>query len=562
MPSEEFEALEKTVDQYAAHGRNSSSALLVWFLEHVKRLDLDEAIDCVCDGRGDKGIDGIFVDDILEEVVLLQAKYRAGSTTTQGDSDLQKLVGAAAWFSSAAKISDLLAAGPNAELVGLIEREELSKRIDEGYSVRCVFVTNTSFDSSGSDYLSAHASGTPPLEGWGLAELDRYVKYMERQLYVDEEVVFTFPESAHFQVALDGLTTVFGAISAEQVAALPGIEDRTLFAQNVRLNLGRTRVNKDITRTLADPAEHAKFLTFHNGLTILCRELEFGTGKDRDTVRIANFSVVNGCQSVVSFHDGLKHLTSELLVPVRLVKVGGEDQVADDITYRSNNQNPINLKDLRANDATQVALQAQFRDLFGGVVGYEIKRGEVSAATTIIANDLAGQILLALYNEEPWMAHRKFDLFDKRYKDVFHPRIGAVEIYLGYLIWEEVRKHRDKIENQLMAYYGLTAFVLVYLVGVLLRESGPGRDVLDDPAQYVLPADADLRSAVSRLVQDLLVDFNGYARERAEEDGYFDYKTLFKSQRAVSALTEDVKRHYQRAVIRTPGMAFAVSQGT
>src|SRR5207248_5368925 len=115
-----------------------------------------------------------------------------------------------------------------------------------------------------------------------------------------------------------------------------------------------------------------------------------------------------------------------------------------------------NLKDLRANDITQVTLKGQFADLFAGRVDYEIKRGEVSHSPLVIPNDLAGQILLALYNEEPWLSHRKFDIFDARYKDVFHPSIGAAHIFASHLIYEEVRAKLPKIENQLMAKYGLT----------------------------------------------------------------------------------------------------------
>lgn len=243
-------------------------------------------------------------------------------------------------------------------------------------------------------------------------------------------------------------------------------------------------------------------------------------------------------------------------MPVRLVEVGTHRTLADDITYRSNNQNAINLKDLRANDPTQVTLKGQFADFFGSRIDYEIKRGEVSTAAVVIPNDLAGQILLALYNGEPWMSHRKFDLFDQRYTDVFHPSIGAAHIFLSYIIYDEVKKKLPKVKNVLMARYGLTTFVLVYIVGKLMGETQSGQRILKNPLNTVRDNESRLRTSVAGLIDDILIDFNAYVGEQEQQEGYFDYKTSFKSQRAVELLADDVLRQHQRAVLRNKDVAF------
>ena len=62
--------------------------------------------------------------------------------------------------------------------------------------------------------------------------------------------------------------------------------------------------------------------------------------------------------------------------------------------------------------------------------------------------------------------------------------------------------------------------------------------------------------AIARLIDDVLIDFNAYVREQEEEHGYYDYKTSFKSQRAVEALADDVHRQHQRAVLRNKDVAF------
>jgi hypothetical protein len=554
-----FRKLNTATSQLAKEGRAPSAALLVWFLQHVMRLEEDEAIDCVCDGPGDKGIDGIWVDSVGEQITILQAKRRESLGSTQGDVEIQRLIGAAGWFTSPERLDSLLAAAPNPELTGLVSRNEIHRLLREGYSVRCVFVTNGKFDRAGQNYTDAHADGPPSLDGWDLTRLEPYIRYADRSLCVDETVTLYFADGENGQAVFrlqqpNALQVTFGAVTAKQLANLPGISDKSLFAQNVRFDLGRTRVNKDINATLRDASEHPRFITFHNGLTILCQKII--EDDDESTVTISGFSVVNGCQSVVSFYNNQKFLTDDLLVPVRLVDVGGHRTLADDITYRSNNQNAINLKDLRANDTTQVTLKGEFTDLFKGRVDYEIKRGETSTASIVIPNDLAGQILLALYNQEPWLSHRKFDIFDARYKDVFHPSIGAPHIFAGYLIYDEVRKKLPKVENRLMANYGLTTFVLVYLVGLLMRDSEEGTRLLDDPLKIVRDTESKFRHAVARLIDDILIDVNAYVEEQETENGYFDYKTSFKSQTAVTALAGDVHRQHKRAVLRSDEVAF------
>ena len=50
--------------QHLAPKRNESAAFLIWFLENYYRLDTLEAIDSVCDQRGDKGVDGIYINEV------------------------------------------------------------------------------------------------------------------------------------------------------------------------------------------------------------------------------------------------------------------------------------------------------------------------------------------------------------------------------------------------------------------------------------------------------------------------------------------------------------------
>ncbi len=61
MTVADFELLEKEFGPYLVGSRTGSTAMLAWFLEHVWRIEPEEAEDALCDGSNDKGIDAIVV---------------------------------------------------------------------------------------------------------------------------------------------------------------------------------------------------------------------------------------------------------------------------------------------------------------------------------------------------------------------------------------------------------------------------------------------------------------------------------------------------------------------
>ncbi len=153
-------------------------------------------------------------------------------------------------------------------------------------------------------------------------------------------------------------------------------------------------------------AEHKSFLTFHNGLTIVAKEMKI-RGK---TLSINNYSVCNGCQSLIAFFENRSELTNKLEVLLRLVRVTDDRRLSERIAYRTNNQNAISLRDLSANDASQVRLKAEFDGLFGNDTVYLIKQGD-STGSKSLANEFAGRLLLSFYVGEPWSAHQKYKVF-------------------------------------------------------------------------------------------------------------------------------------------------------
>ena len=93
MPQREYHLIEEEIAALQRGSRTKSAALLAWFLAAVWRVEPEDIDDAICDGPGDKGIDGLIVDDTLEEITILQSKYRDGVDAGQGDADLERLLG-------------------------------------------------------------------------------------------------------------------------------------------------------------------------------------------------------------------------------------------------------------------------------------------------------------------------------------------------------------------------------------------------------------------------------------------------------------------------------------
>jgi hypothetical protein len=71
--------------------RSESPSFLICYLQHYYRLDAQEADDAVCDQSGDKGIDGIFVNDNDQTIIIFQSKISQRNNSIIGDAFFTRL---------------------------------------------------------------------------------------------------------------------------------------------------------------------------------------------------------------------------------------------------------------------------------------------------------------------------------------------------------------------------------------------------------------------------------------------------------------------------------------
>lgn len=107
-----------------------------------------------------------------------------------------------------------------------------------------------------------------------------------------------------------------------------------------------------------------------------------------------------------------------------------------------------------------------------------------------------------------------------------------------------------KLKNQRMAKYGLTKFLILFLVSELIRQSADGRRILEDPSLAIStdlkaqPAEAKVLKQAGVLVDWLITGLNYTVKERG--DDAYDYKREFKSNKAVLALRNEVLKAFQK----------------
>ena len=91
--------------------RTESASFLIWYLENYLRLDTTEAIDVVCDQSGDKGVDGIYINEDAGVIEVYQSKISQKKGRTIGDTLLKEFAGTLKQFESGETIKNLIASG-------------------------------------------------------------------------------------------------------------------------------------------------------------------------------------------------------------------------------------------------------------------------------------------------------------------------------------------------------------------------------------------------------------------------------------------------------------------
>lgn len=528
--------------KYLDPRRTESASFLIWYLENYLRLDELEAVDCVCDKRGDKGVDGIYVNDNDMTINIFQCKISQKANSTVGDTSLKEFYGTLSQFKDHESVNNLIKSAGDSEIVRLISRLDIVNKLGT-HDLRGVFISNIDIDSNGDSFLKK----APIISFVGKKELlDSYISNRRTPLTAPptEFDISGFPISKYI---VDTKTwAVIAPVRANELVNLKGIQDQSVFVFNVRGPLGRTQVNRDIVKSINNPATHKLFPLFHNGITIICEEIY----ETSDKITIKNYYVINGCQSLTSFYDYRFNITDDLRILTKFIKMDISSPLVEQVTRYSNNQNGVKARDFMSNNPIQIRLQNEFRQFYDGRYAFEIKRGESPGAGNIISNEDAGLYLLAFDLKEPWATHRKYMIFEEKHADIFaRPEVSADRIVLSNTIIKAIEGSGNNINNKLFAKYTLTKYVILYVLRLILENDPAGKELLIKPEIFVRKLDDQsyFEECLTNIINDVIIDINAEVDEYGDD---FDYRGKLRDSEWVKDLARKVVASFLKLVQR------------
>jgi len=535
---------------HLAPRRTESASFLIWYFENYLRLDSLEAVDSVCDDNGDKGIDGIYLNNDANTIEVYQSKLFQKHQTSVGDKLLREFCGSLSQLSNRESIENLVASSGNAEIVRLITRMDLARHVTE-YELKGYFICNGEIDANGLAFLKT----CPQITFIGKTQLETTYVLPERKVPATKPKTFDISGYDVTQYIVDqNHRAIIAPIKAKELVSMEGISNQAIFAFNVRGPLGKTGVNKDIARSITEKNKHKLFPLFHNGITIVAESVN----RTEDAIEVKNYYVVNGCQSLNSLFSNQRHITDDLRILTKFIQASPTSPLSEMITRFSNNQNGVKARDFKSNNQIQIRLQNEIRQNYGGEYFFEIKRGEDAGDLTVISNEVAGQYLMAFDLKTPWATHRKYQIFEDKHSDLFgRPSVTADRLILCHVISMAIENSVKSIKNVLFAKYVLTKFFILYVIRLIFENEKGSCEIINSPQEFIRDPIARLSFifAIGKLLTEIITDLNAEINQLGED---FDYRGKLRDEEWCKKLANEIASTHYKLVTRNRLESFTV----
>jgi hypothetical protein len=287
------------------------------------------------------------------------------------------------------------------------------------------------------------------------------------------------------------------------------------------------RVNEGIRQTLADPKERPNFFFYNNGITLICRHFDYNALQaENHKVQVQDLQIVNGGQTCKTIQATLEKMRGNeegletTFVLVRLYQLGEKaDDLVSIITYATNSQNPVDLRDLRSNDPIQKTQETSVHAL-----GYEYKRkrSDVGTKSTDITSAVAAEAILSTWRALPHHARfRASEHFGPLYEKIFNKSLLGAHLVTAVLLYRiaENKRKRPPVGAPDFVRYGSCFFAMlmgrallkdlgVKLEGLDHRNFAQARTLIEENGErYFTEAVARIGEALQRLYGDRAISF-------------------------------------------------------
>lgn len=440
-------------------------------------LDLpdDEAFDCLTEGGQDFGVDAIHCSEECDgefTVSIFQGKYKMD---LEGRSNFPE-TGIDKQIQAIRYIFD-----PGSPLNTVNERlktkvEEIRSLIRDGYipQVRALACNNGLKWNRATDE-AINRAGFGDHVTWDHVNHDRLVAIIQATKPVNDSLQLTgnaIIEDFNFSRVL------VGRLAVTEIAALIEHHGERLLERNIRRYLGLqgNRVNEAIRETLLERDERSNFYFYNNGITLTCDKFNYNAFQKGDfRVQVENLQIINGGQTCMTIYKTLKSIpinqgSHDAFVLIRLYQLPSDNvDLVRRITYATNSQNPVDLRDLRANEAIQRRLETDIEQL--GFV-YRRKRMDTPVKPTDITTGVAAEAILSVWRKRPHQA--KFfsrEHFGKLYDLIFSKDLTGAQVIIATLIYRipENKRRRPPIDAPQFIRYA-SCFIAMQMGKYLLKD--------------------------------------------------------------------------------------------
>lgn len=431
--------------------KKKSSAFVLLCISTALELNLEEAAELLTDGGNDAGVDGIYISEVDDgefTVTIFQGKYKVNDLMGNAnfpENSVQKAVNTVATLFDPAKKIEL-----NNKIAPKVE--EIRSLVRDGYipSVRVVLCNNGSKWTEQAQNWIVQSGFNDDQVMWVHYNHDSIVSVLQRKKAVDDSIRLegkAVIEDFNFRRVL------VGKVPVTEIAELFNRHNDLLLERNIRRYLGlhSNRVNSAINETLVNEQKRDNFYFFNNGITMICRKFRHNALQGENyQLKLEGMQIINGGQTCKTIQQTLKSSQLQLFegsfenvcVLIRIYELSEDDQdFVRDITYATNSQNPVDLRDLRSNDEIQRQLEIGLKDL--GYT-YKRKREEGGGGSSVVTSSIVAESVIAIWREKPQQAKfRRKEHFGKLYGGIFN-ELNAAQALLSTLIFRYVENERKR----------------------------------------------------------------------------------------------------------------------
>ena len=524
-----------------------AAAFTVYAMQAVANLDIEDAIEALTDGPGDAGFDGLHFDG--DTAYIFQTKWFDKADKQIGERDAARV------------LTSLKNFFDGAPLPGVSPRVEEKLRGMKGSPQnRVIFASSgdethkkakqlcENFRQSRKDFLAFEHLSAIDLARLSAPPSGRNRRKPSLLLLRGG----AYPEGVvHTDVGdIRGIVGI--ATGVDLVNFYKDSDSELSLFMNVRAFLGQGKISRNITKTArGDFARHFWFM--NNGVSVVCDNYQAVPQNGATQVTVENPWIVNGAQTVNSLLEIANDISDEVKVLVRIYAIprGDSDEDRENlmtkITIGLNSQNPVSLRDLKANEEPLRIAQTIFA---AKGVFLERKRGEFRSLEkeerqkypprNRVRYDTVFQAHVSLHEGAPHDAYaKKTQTIDKRFDKVFGREFSPDSFFRSYelLIFASRKKRAREIEAKTakkdgggngIAYLRYAQQALIYAMGLACPDLKETKDLRAADLEKAYQA-AD--KAVRKVVEA--------RREKLGEE--YSHSTLFKSSELEKWIRDEIE---------------------